>query len=226
MKLRQLFLAAVITVTALPLAAQTWTIGGGLSRDDADIITPLFSAEEDLLTHQIFGRFTSGPLMLEGRYINSSNNDEIDFFGGELEFERVSYEVAIGGRLGSNVDLFGGIRLEDVTLGDDHFLDDDEEIYEADHTLPFVGINAQSDPARFGVRGSGRFYFGEAEAEFPLRGEDDLSGWTAELGFPIRFGDGSWMIEPGVGAEDFESDSGVYQIDSTKIFFNIGYTIR
>jgi hypothetical protein len=226
MKLRQLFFAAALTVAALPVAAQTWTIGGGLSKDDADIRTPDFIGEEDLLTHQIFGRFTSGPLMFEGRYINSSNNDEIDFFGGELEFERVSYEVAVGGRLGSNIDLFGGVRIEDVTLGDDHFLDDDEDIYSADHTLPFVGINAQSDPARFGVRGSGRYYFGEAETEFPFIAEEDLKGWTAELGFPIRFGDGSWMIEPGVAAEDFESDSGFYQIDSTKLFFNIGFTIR
>lgn len=226
MRTKHLLFLVALLVAAVPAAAQQWTIGGGVSMDSADISTPEFVGEEDLLTHQVVGRFTNGALLVEGRYINTSNDDEIEFFNSELELERQSMEVAVGGRFGGMFEVLGGVRLEDFSITDDDFFDTDEDLFASDHTLPFVGVNVQSAPARFGVRGSGRYYIGEAEYDFPLSADDDLSGWTAELAFPIRVGDGSWLLEPGLGAEDFESDSGFYQIDSTKVFFNVGFTIR
>jgi hypothetical protein len=177
----------------------------------------------------LVGGYRSGSFVLDFLADHDPENgiDIIDIFPGVESYSRDRAEVTVGWSVLPSLDIQGGVRMDDVTiggfgLGSGFF---DVESFEFQGLV--LGANVHTPQRQsIGAYGLGRFYQGTGEFSESTRDNYDTSGWRFEGGVLIPLGQSQWTVVPGLEREHLEIEGGDFQLDTNRFFVNFIWTSR
>ena len=174
----------------------------------------------------VVGGYRSGAFVLDFLVDHDPENGVgfLDIF--ELErYSRDRFEGTVGWSVLPMLDLQGGVRMDQITLGgfgfDNGFFDSNDLEFQA----LAAGVNFHTPADRqVGFYALGRVYVGTAKFEESLGGGDDATGWRGEAGVAIPVGRSAWHIVPGIELERLQLLDGDLEINTNRFFVNFVFS--
>jgi hypothetical protein len=224
---------SMITTTpqrSYPTVNDGFRIGPRVSNYATDIDFEIFTVDSGRqLSFGLAGDFRSGAFLLDFNYDHDPENglQITDFL--PIDFGRYSRdrgEVTIGWAAIPYLDLQGGLRFDNITLGGSTFGDDD---FFGSEDFEFQGIGggvkihtATNRP--FGVYGVLRGFTGTVDTGGSGFGSQiDATVYRAEGGFVIPIGESNWSAVPGLEFETFDTEGNLLTLETNRVFVNILY---
>ncbi len=229
MKRAGLFLCALLTAGAA--SAQSFTLGGRYSNYSTEVGVAGIDFESGRQSSfGLLGSYRNGPLGLNFQLDHDIENGIglVDLLPFDFaEYSRDRAEAALSYTLIPNLDIEGGVRAEQVTVGGSSFFG--AQIFsdlDLTHQALFAGVNFHSRTIRpVGWYASARGYIGTAQFDsFGVSVDDDTTGMKFEAGLPIPIGLSGWEIAPGFEYERIESDQFDLKLETNRFFVNVAYT--
>lgn len=229
MKRAALFISVMLIAGAA--SAQSFTIGGRYSNYSTELGVAGFEFESGRQSSfGVLGSYRNGPLGLNFQLDHDIENgiglsDLLPFDFAEYSRDRA--EAGVSYTVIPNLDIEGGVRAEQVTVGGSSIFG--QELFsdfDFTHQALFAGVNFHSRTIRpVGWYASARGYVGTAQFDtFGLDVDDDTAGVKFEVGIPIPLGLSGWEIAPGFEYERIESDEFELKLDTNRFFVNVAYT--
>lgn len=222
--------AAFLSLLAATSFAQGLTIGGRVASYDTELgggFVDLETGRENSVG--FVATYRNEGLVIDGAVDHDfesavTAHEILPLEVGDYSRDRV--EGGVGFSVLPVLDIMGGARYDDVSLGGDIFGIEFFDDLNFQHQALWAGATAHSTTIRpIGWYLTGRGYFGNAKFDVQgVRVKSDTTGVKFEGGLPIPIGVSGWEITPGFEWERIETNDYDLDLKTNRFFLAFTYT--